>query len=49
VNPLRIAQEIILMFKRRAQEVWGEPHAQLRGRLISDEQRGLPDLFLEMF
>jgi hypothetical protein len=30
----------------QAQEVWGELHARLRKRLISDEQRGLLDLFL---
>jgi PAS domain-containing protein len=30
----------------QAQEVWDELHAKLRKRLISDEQRGLLDLFL---
>jgi Cdc6-like AAA superfamily ATPase len=30
----------------QAQEVWDELHAKLRRRLISDEQRGLLDLFL---
>jgi hypothetical protein len=30
----------------RTQEVWNELHTRLRRRLISDEQRGLLDLFL---
>ncbi len=30
----------------QAQEVWSAMHAKLRKRLISDEQRGLLDLFL---
>jgi hypothetical protein len=30
----------------QAREVWDELHAKLRKRLISDEQRGLLDLFL---
>jgi hypothetical protein len=30
----------------QAREVWDELHARLRKRLISDEQRGLLDLFL---
>ena len=32
--------------RAQAQEVWNELHAKLRRRLISDEQRGLLDLFL---
>jgi hypothetical protein len=32
--------------RAQAQDVWGELHAKLRRRLISDEQRGLLDLFL---
>jgi hypothetical protein len=32
--------------RAQAREVWNEMHAKLRRRLISDEQRGLLDLFL---
>ena len=42
-----VANELDSMRTRaQAREVWDELHAKLRSRLISDEQRGLLDLFL---
>jgi len=42
-----VANELDPMKTRaQAQEVWNELYAKLRRRLISDEQRGLLDLFL---